>query len=164
MRLRFVRTRGEPDRVYVRRSDGSDVAWSFPTFGWEVPHDLVHAVVESMFGIRDGFWGRVDGGIDPKRVNEMANRTGGKNKYAGFGDDLRGLYLAEVLANLSWSMFELTSEDRMQLARDQAAKAGVELPDSVTAEALDRVQERLNELRLQWGAIDTKGTVEISFP
>ncbi len=94
LRIRFVRTAGQPDRIYVRRSNGSEVSWSFPTYGSQLPHDLVHLIVESEFQIRDGFWGRVDSGIDPSRVNAEANRIGGKDKYAGFGEDLRGLYLA----------------------------------------------------------------------
>ena len=94
MRVRFVRTAGAPDRVYVRRSDGSETSWSFPTYGDAVPHDMVHIVVEEVFGLREGFWGRVDRGVDPARINADANGSGGPNKYAGFGHDLRGLYLA----------------------------------------------------------------------
>src|SRR5881396_2099309 len=98
MRIRFVRTAGAPDHVYVRRTDGTETSWSFPTYGDAVPHDLVHAVVEEELGIGDGFWGRVDRGVDPARINADANRIGGADKYAGFGDDLRGLLLAETVA------------------------------------------------------------------
>src|SRR5258706_12059736 len=111
MRIRFVRTSGAPDRVYVRRSDGSETSWSFPTYGDAVPHDLVHLVVEDAFAIADGFWGRVDRGVDPARINADANRTGGTNKYAGLGDDLRGLYLAEPLPNFSLGIDQVTDED-----------------------------------------------------
>ena len=61
----FVRTVGDRDRIYVRRSDGSEVNWVFPTFGDAPPHDMIHLVVESAFGVTQGFWGRVDAGIDP---------------------------------------------------------------------------------------------------
>jgi hypothetical protein len=39
-------------------------------------------VVEAAFGLRSGFWGRVDAGVDPGRLNAMANKLGGKDKYA----------------------------------------------------------------------------------
>src|SRR5262245_15511481 len=98
----FVRRQGERDRVHVKRPDTTERPWVFPTFGDMVPHDLVHLVVESAFGVRRGFWGRVDAGVDPGRVNAQANRAGGRDKYAGFGEDLRELYLAEGLAGAPW--------------------------------------------------------------
>ena len=94
LRAAFVRTVGQPDRIYVTRSDGSEISWPFPTYGEGLPHDLVHLVVESAFGVSGGFWGRVDQGVDPKRVNDEANRRGGRDKYTAFGPDLSELYLA----------------------------------------------------------------------
>jgi hypothetical protein len=159
--VRFVRIAGEPDRIYVKRSDGSDASWSFPTFGSEIPHDMVHLVVESMFGIRNGFWGRVDSGVDPARINQQANRKGGSSaeKYAGFGDDLTELYLAEALAALSWSVRELTPAERFEMLQ----KVDVDVPPAVDADALANVEHRLNELRAIWRTLLPKGTMELSF-
>ena len=84
----FVRTVGERDRFYVTRSDGSEVSWVFATFGNAPPHDMIHLIVESAFGLTQGFWGRVDAGANPAVIMEQANRMGGPNKYAAFGDDL----------------------------------------------------------------------------
>jgi hypothetical protein len=71
----FLRVPGQRDRIHVRRSDGSETSWVFPSYGTLLPHDLVHLVVESAFGLRRGFWGLVDGGADPARINEEANRA-----------------------------------------------------------------------------------------
>jgi len=162
VRIRFVRTAGAPDRVYVRRTDGSETSWSFPTYGDAVPHDLVHLVVEDEFAIADGFWGRVDRGVDPARINADANRVGGANKYAGFGDDLRGLYLAETVANLSWGIAEVSDEERLQRVADECAKIGIDVPPLVNAAGLQRVHERLAELGAQWRALLPKGTLELT--
>jgi len=159
---RFVRTAGQPDRVYVRRSNGSEVSWSFPSFGADLPHDLVHLVVERAFGVKNGFWGRVDAGVDPARVNAMANRIGGRDKYAGFGDDLRELYLAETLANLSWPIVELSDEDRKNLALAEASKHQIELPSNVTIDSLRTVREELDLLRGRWRLLGQKGTLELN--
>ena len=48
----FIRSRGERDRVHVRRSDGTETSWLLPTYGEGMPHDLVHLVVEAAFGLR----------------------------------------------------------------------------------------------------------------
>ena len=147
MTIRFVRIAGEKDRVYVRRSDGSETSWTFPTFGNEVPHDMVHLVVEKHFRLRQGFWGRVDRGVDPKVINEQANRKGGKDKYAGFGEDLSELYLAETLAALASGY------------RDPK-----QFPPDVTEESFTPVDRELNELRAKWCTLLPKGTIELSFP
>ena len=163
MNIRFVRIAGQADRIYVRRSNGSELGWEFPTFGNEIPHDMVHLVVETMFGLRNGFWGRVDAGVDPKTVNEIANRRGGANKYAAFGDDLRDLYLAEALAGLSWALRELTPADRHALFLSLCEKQSIAPPEAVTAESLAKVEVRLNELRAQWRRLIPKGTLELTF-
>jgi hypothetical protein len=124
---------------------------------------MVHQVVESIFGLRQGFWGRVDGGVDVARINQMANRRGGKDKYEGFGDDLSELYLAEALAGLSWSLRELTPEDRYTEFLRLCKASSLEAPPNVTAEALASVTVRLDELRRQWRALGQKGTIELAF-
>ena len=166
MKATFVRTAQAPDRFYVRRDDGSEVSWSFPTFGDALPHDLVHFVVEQMFGIRDGFWGRVGGGADPAKINAMADRKGGKlaDKYAGFGDDLSGIYLAEALAGLPWGVPGVSYEDMLEIAFASCGKYGIDLPSRVNAEALRAVQHRLFELGVQWRALGDKGSIELTFP
>lgn len=163
MTIRFVRIAGQADRIYVKRSNGSEVAWEFPTLGNEIPHDMTHLVVESMFGLRKGFWGRVDAGVDPKKVNEMANRRGGPNKYAGFGDDLSELYLAEVLAGLSWQLRELSPADRLATFLSACEKQSLTPPPAVTEESLAAAERRMNELRAQWRALLPKGTLELTF-
>ena len=163
MIIRFVRTAGAPDRVYVRRTDGSETSWSFPTYGDALPHDMVHLVVEEAFQIADGFWGRVDRGVDPARINAEANRLGGANKYKGFGDDLRGLLLAETVANLSWGISEISDEQRLQQVADECEKHGIAMPPLVDPARLQNVRTRLAELSAQWRALVPKGTLELTF-
>jgi len=162
MTIRFVRIVGQPDRIYVKRTDGSETAWDFPTLGGEIPHDMVHLVVESMFDLRKGFWGRVDAGVDPRRVNEMASRKG-THKYDGYGDDLHDLFVAEILASLMWQMRELTPADRLAAFLSNCEKQSLTPPPQVTEESLAAVEQRLNELRRQWRALAPKGTLELTF-
>lgn len=155
MQVSFVRTAGARDRVYARRTSGSEVSWEFPTYGDELPHDLVHLVVEEAFGLRGGFWGRVDAGIDPTRINAEANRKGGKlaEKYAGFGPDLDALMQAEALAALPWVRDDL---DPAELAAGLTSLG-------LTAASAGDVRARLLALRERWRGLGAKGTLQLPF-
>jgi hypothetical protein len=165
LRARFVRTVGERDRVYVRRSDGSETSWEFATYGEGLPHDLVHLVVERDFGVRDGFWGRVNRGVAPGRITEEASRAGGKDKFAGFGSDRRELFIAEALA-AAVAGYRPDLDDAARHAQLVAAYASVGLPApaSLTVAALGETARRLRELQVQWKALVPKGTLELEFP
>ncbi|HEX5010864.1 MAG TPA: hypothetical protein VFY71_10725 [Planctomycetota bacterium] len=165
LRARFVRTVGERDRVYVRRSDGSETSWEFASYGEGLPHDLVHVVVERDFGVREGFWGRVNRGVAPARITEEANRLGGKDKYAGFGPDQRELLIAEALAAAAGG-YRPDLDDAAQHAQLVAAYAGVGLPvpGNLTVVGLGETVGRLRELQVKWQALVPKGTLELEFP
>lgn len=163
MEISFVRVRGQRDRIYVRRTDGSEVSWVFPTYGDELPHDLVHLVVEAAFGVSGGFWGRVDAGVDPARINDEANRLSGPEKYRGFGDDRRDLLLAEGLAGASWPLADMSDAERREAIAEGCRKLGVALPPAVTVERLGEVRAALAGLRQAWRAIGAKGTLKLRF-
>jgi hypothetical protein len=164
MRATFVRTAGQPDRVYVNRSDGSEVSWSFPTYGDGLPHDLVHLVVEAAFGLQAGFWGRVDEGADPRIINAEANRVGGARKYAAFGNDQRELCLAEALAGAPWWIVDESDEAVREAIRRNCARSGVSPPEDMTDERIQGVRAELARLAQRWRALVPKGALEIGFP
>jgi hypothetical protein len=144
----FVRTVGAPDRMYVRRGDGSEVSWSFPTYGDELPHDLVHLVVEAAFGVRDGIWAAIDEGVDMGRANAQANRAGGKDKYRGTGLDRPGVLRSETLANVGWR-----TRDDEEIAAALNAPTG-----HVTA-----ARALFDELGQKWLALVPKGSLRLAF-
>lgn len=154
MDIAFVRTAGQPDRVYVTRTDGTEVSWSFPTYGDGIPHDLVHLVVETAFGLKDGFWGRVDRGIDVARLNHAANRRGGADKYAGFGPDQKELWLAELLAGTFSSAVPQTDE---AIAATLAAQAPTLAP--VPVDKVKLVRQTLARLAVKWRGLVPKGSI-----
>jgi len=159
----FVRKTGSPDHVYVRRPDGSEADWSFPSYGAGLPHDLVHLVVESRFGLKHGFWGRVASGIDAARINAAANRRGGKDKYAGFGEDLRELYLAEALVNARWLDREATDGERLEDIARECSKAEIAVPANVTLDSIASVRAKLAELQTRWARLVPRGALSLSF-
>src|SRR5262245_29673571 len=154
----FVRHAGERDRIHVRRSDGSEVSWVFPSYGDGLPHDLVHLVVEAAFGLTDGFWGKVDAGADPKRVNDEANRVGGRDKYAAFGADRSGLLLAEALPNAPW-----LREAALEELRDPLLAAAGDTAIDLSPERLLRVRAGLERLSARWRGLLPKGALTLVF-
>jgi hypothetical protein len=164
MQITFVRHPDAPDRIYVTRDDGSETSWSFPSYGDGLPHDLVHLVLERRFGLRHGFWGRVNAGVDPSRINAVANRKGGKGKYAGFGEDLGELYLAEALAGAPWGMAELSDADVLAMILANVVASGVPAPAELVPATIAEIRRELVETRRQWHAQAPKGALRFSFP
>jgi hypothetical protein len=162
LRATFVRTAGERDRVYVTRSNGSQVDWSFPTYGNGLPHDLVHLVVEACFGLRSGSWGRVDAGADPRLINADANRTGGKEKYAAFGPEQTELQIAEALAGATWWLESAFHEQLAESVAVQCRRLGVPVPD-LAPEQTARVRSALARLTQRWRALLPKGSLSLTF-
>ena len=159
----FVRTVGDRDRIYVTRSDGSEVSWVFPTYGDVPPHDMIHLIVEAAFGVGQGFWGRVDSGIDPGRIMAQANRMGGRNKYAAFGDNAPDLLLAEVLANCGWLGEVVTGEDLEQQILNICRQVNLPTPALLSAERTARVRAVLLRLAERWKGLKPKGAIELQF-
>ncbi len=162
LRATFVRTAGEPDRIYVTRSDESEVSWSFPAYGDGLPHDLVHLVVEACCGLRFGFWGRVDAGAQPARINAAANRVGGKQKYRDFGPEQAELHVAEALAGAAWWLEGATHEQLKESVAVQCRRLGVPLPD-LSVEKVTRLQSTLRTLAQRWQALLPKGSLRVTF-
>ncbi len=161
--IAFVRTFERPDRMHVRRADGTEVSWTFPTYGDALPHDLVHLVVEAAFGLRDGFWGKVAGGMDPRRANAQSDAPGTGEKYAGFGADRSALLLSEALANASWWDEDMGPLDRLSAIQRSCAQLGVDAPESMQAEPLASTQQTLLALRARWRPLVPRGALHFTF-
>ena len=163
LKASFVRTIGERDRIYVARSDGSEVNWAFPTYGDALPHDLIHLVVEAAFGLAQGFWGRVDAGADPGAIMADANRRGGSNKFAGFGTAMSELQLAEALANPGWLVGEPPTASLHERIIAACRESGLAAPDTLSAERIDQVRVVLKLLSSKWRRLSPKGTLHLAF-
>jgi hypothetical protein len=127
----FVRHRGRRDRIYVTRSDATEVFWDFPSYGEGLPHDLVHLVVEDGLGIVNGFWGLVDQGAGVQLVNNQATLVRAGTPLVDIpGVDFSGLKAAErAVAGLA---------------------RGVDQPDGSSEAAVASTRQRLAELARRW--------------
>jgi len=63
-----------PVETLVERDDGVVFAMRGPGGGADLPHDLVHAVVEAELAIRDGIWGCVADGVVWRSMRHVSGR------------------------------------------------------------------------------------------
>jgi hypothetical protein len=163
LKASFVRTAGQRDRIYVVRSDGTNVSWVFASYGDVPPHDMIHLVVESAFGLRQGFWGRVDAGADPGMIMAKANRVGGPDKYAGYGADQSGLLLAEGLANCGWLGQDSSAQTVHDQIVDLCRQAYLQPPEPLSLPRTEQIRAALLNLAKEWRALYPKGAIDLFF-
>jgi len=124
---------------------------------------MIHLIVESAFDVGQGFWGRVDAGVDPGRIMAQANRMGGRDKYAAFGDDLSDLLFAEVLANCGWLAEGNSGEDLQHQIVTIRREASLTPPALLSAERAAQVRAVLLHLAKQWKGLKPKGAIQLQF-
>jgi hypothetical protein len=137
----FVRHRERRDRIFVEREDGSQLGWSFPSYGDRLPHDLCHLVVEHALGITDGFWGLVERGADVALVDNEATLVRDGTPLVESDVDFSGL---------------LRAEDAVAL---MSGTSGAEVP----AGQYESVRARLSELTEEWCDLDDGGAITLTF-
>ena len=75
MRLTFRRMADRrPVETLVERDDGVVFTMRGAGGGSDVPHDLVHAVVEQQLGVADGIWGCVADGVVWRSMTHLSGR------------------------------------------------------------------------------------------
>jgi hypothetical protein len=146
MEIVFRKLPDEQHEILVRARKGPDVRLPAQPDGLSLPHDLVHAVVETALGIGDGFWGVMERGatlqgfelVDPGRHR----RSGSKVLRRG-GD---AVMAAEPAVNWAYRAWRgLPTEGR-----------GVG-PAPLDAEALARTGPRLDAAAARWAALPEGG-------
>ena len=134
-----------PVETLVERDDGVVFTVRGPGGGTDLPHDLVHALVEASLGVRDGVWGAVADGavwttmrhVSGRRPPHAAQRSD-RLKRERAGAVLR----AEALADLVH-----------RLADGDAVLPGEVAATGVPADRLSAAAEVLREAGLRWAAL-----------
>jgi hypothetical protein len=164
IRISAVRTGEERDRVYVNRDDGSEVSWSWIRDERSLPHDLEHWVVETGARLGHGFWGLVAEGLDPKRVNKMADRiASGITLRDLSGRDITELIQAESLTNAVGQLRVASAEQAIVELAGACERFGVE-PPVVRAVDLTTMEGRVGDLQRAWFDTPEGTALELDFP
>lgn len=158
--LRFRNRADAHAQLILVREDGSfSVGDIGPQSGYGPAHDLAHYVVESTFGLCEGFLGLVASGWDIKDF-EVKGASKLLPPEALFAESAAGQLSNEHMMGqpstaeeFNWSMGATVS--RMG-RRDYE-------PPTIDAERLEAIRARLVELHTEWFTVPPGGTLELEF-
>ncbi len=149
---------GKYDRLRVLRDDGSETGCDMPRQG-VLPHDLVHAVVESRLGLREGFLGLIAKGADIAFAEK---------NFRDYIDPERHFEVAQaesVVEGLQTQLWNGEYDFSAFIAGVQGACAmrGVAMPVMTEADgqAMFDTAVRLNG---QWQQVPAKAEFSLAFP
>jgi hypothetical protein len=157
MRVVFPRL---PDQTrgyaVISRDDGVTYQlWDDPTSS-DLPHDLVHFLVEDALGISDGIWGAIAGGVVFRSMNHVSGRRPPQaaSRSARIKREYRAsLQRAEVIGGFVERVAScgVVKPDRI---RALAAEHLSTLPDvSLDPPAVSAAAAALNEAGFRWRAL-----------
>lgn len=161
MQVTFVRTDKRRYAVHVAREHAVDVVMDpAPGFHEYIPHDLVHFLVETHFGLRDGVYGLLAVGgdadtfLDPTGTVRERKRMKAKNRLSG-----ADVGRSEQLAGLVQHGWELRHGGARRSVRQEDLDAL-----GVGANEIDEAVEALNRLARSWHALSVGNRLRLTWP
>ncbi|MFJ9641697.1 hypothetical protein ACWEPM_35750 [Streptomyces sp. NPDC004244] len=146
MEMSFRKLPDNQHEILVRHRKGPDVRLPAGPTGPTMPHDLVHAVVETALGIDDGFWGAMARGATFQGFETTAP---GRHRRSGLKVLRRGgdaVLAAELSVNWAYRVWRgLSTQGR-----------GVGSPP-LGPDALARTGPRLDAAAARWAAVPEGG-------
>ncbi|AXE24423.1 hypothetical protein C0216_14010 [Streptomyces globosus] len=146
MEMSFRKLPDNQHEIIVRHRKGPDVRLPAQPVGPTMPHDLVHAVVETALGIDDGFWGAIARGATFQGFELLAP---GRHRRSGMKVLRRGgdaVLAAELSVNWAYRVWRgLPTEGR-----------GVGRPP-IGPDALARTGPSLDAAAARWSAVPEGG-------
>ncbi|WP_418960481.1 hypothetical protein [Streptomyces tritici] len=146
MEMEFRKLPDNQHEIIVRARKGPDVRLPAQPVGPTMPHDLVHAVVETALGIDDGFWGAMARGATFEGFELV---TPGRHRRSGLKVLRRGgdaVMAAELAVNWAYRVWRgLPTQGR-----------GVG-PAPLDEESLARTGPPLDAAGARWAAVPVGG-------
>ena len=159
--MQLIATRGAPndkhDHLRCVRADGSTTECAMPRQG-ALPHDLVHALVESALGFSDGFMGLVARGADIAFAEKNFHEYVDPVRHAQVA---QAESVVEALQTQLWS--GAFDADAFAYGVETAcAMRKVAVPDLAACDAA--LFDRVVALGRAWSALPNRAQWTLSFP
>lgn len=164
VKVRFERTGKHRYAVAVLRDEHGDLRMDpAPGYSDLIPHDLVHWVVETEFGLRDGIFGQLAAGgnggtfvpTEELRTKAWARQVERRNRSTGSQMGRSEALAAEVYPR--WLRHSGHLPGSHHVRQDPPA---TELSD----DELDRAVKRLDALSGQWRAVGLGESMTVQWP
>lgn len=154
--VRLCKRPGKLPLLVCTREDGSSTV-SEMTVGPE--HDLAHYAVETVLGLRRGFYGLVAGGmnIEDFNVPGAAQRLKLPDE-AIYTEYIVGLLQVEWRSDAPYSDFNAELRGAVAAGRNPLPP-----PPQIDEAQLGEIRQRLDELVMQWSLLPADGSIELSF-
>ncbi|MCY0916362.1 hypothetical protein [Massilia antarctica] len=146
------------DRLRYLRDDGSSTETAMPRQGI-LPHDLVHYVVESALGLRNGFTGLVARGAQASFAMEMAHDPAGKQVET---EAIQVEAVVEALQTQLWSG-QFGNADFAEAVRTACLGRERAPFDLAGIDAERLLYQGALELSARWMAVPFHRTLTLSF-
>ncbi|MCZ7462285.1 hypothetical protein [Streptomyces sp. WMMC940] len=146
MEMSFRKLPDNQHEILVRARKGPDVRLPAQSVGPTMPHDLVHAVVETALGIDDGFWGAMARGATFQGFELVTPR---RHRRSGMKVLRRGgaaVMAAELSVNWAYRVWRGLATEGRGVGRAP-----------IDAEALARTGPRLSAAAARWAALPEGG-------
>ena len=161
--MRLVATRLGPgerhDRLHCVRADGTATEVLMPRQG-ALPHDLIHAVVESALGFSDGFIGLVAKGADIAFAAKQFHEYVDPDRHAQVA---QAESVVEALQAQLWSG-AFDAEAFAYGVATACAMRGVATPDFRECDPQARLFAPVRALGLAWAALPPQAQWSLVFP
>ena len=157
MIIRWTKGKDKHDTLACVREDGSRT-WSALQDGF-VLHDMIHYVVETTLGYKNGFYGLLAAGWDIQSFGRVDPKTGRKPAIPMEAGQV------EFIVGMLWREAGNGPEphdDFFGLLDLACAGANVPTP-KITPEALDRMRADIRGFRRRWQQLPAGGHIEVEF-
>lgn len=147
------------DRLRYVRADGSSTETAMPRQG-TLPHDLIHYVVETGLGLKNGFTGLVARGANATFAMETTHEPAGKNVET---EAIQVEGIVEALQTQLWSG-QFDTDDFVEgvrtacLVRERPAFEFADMGDG------QRLFDQVLALNAEWMAVPFHGALTLEFP
>ncbi|MER7758191.1 hypothetical protein [Streptomyces sp. NPDC097619] len=148
MDIHFRKLPDQRHEILVRARKGPEVRLTAQPTGPTMPHDLVHAVVETALGIEDGFWGATARGATFQGFEPIET---GRHRRSGLKVLRRGgdaVLAAELSVNWAYRAWCGLPTEGRGVGRSP-----------LTEEALARTTAPLDAAAARWTALPPGGTL-----
>ena len=147
------------DRLRYLRADGSSTEAVMPRQGI-LPHDLVHFVVETGLGLKNGFTGLIARGADVAFTMEATHDPAGHTVST---EAIQVESIVEALQSQLWSG-QFAMDDFVEGVRTACLLHDRPTFDFADAAAGQRLFDQALALNAQWVAVPFHGALTLDFP